>query len=147
VIKPAWGYVRHYGLRRPDDGNFDRQRDVSFLTGCCLLIRRRLLKEIGLLDEGFYLYSEDADYCIRTAKTGYRLVYQPKARVFHKVSQSTGGAYHPSKWLRRYQSLLRLVLKHTSPLTLPLFAINLTWELISLPVNALLQTRRLPPLK
>ncbi len=145
VIRPAWGYVRHFGLRCVDDGRFDRRREVSFLTGCCLLIRRRVLEDIGLLDEGFYLYSEDADYCLRARKAGYRLIYQPEARVYHKVSRSAGGAYSPAKWLRRYQSLLRLVLKHGSPVTLPLFILNLAWELISLPVNALLQTRRLPP--
>lgn len=147
ILKPAWGYVRHYGLRQLDDGRFDERLTVSFLTGYCLLIRRQLLEKIGLLDEGYYLYSEDADYCLRASKAGYRLIYDPKARIYHKVSQSTGGAYHPAKWRRRYQSLFRLIAKHTSPRTWPLFALNLVWELISLPVNAFLQTKQLPPAK
>lgn len=147
VIKPAWGYVRHFGLRRIDDGRFDHRREVSFLTGCCLLIRRKVLESIGLFDEDFFLYSEDADYCLRAMKAGFKLLYEPRSRVYHKLSQSSGGAYHPTKWLRRYQSLYRLVRKHTSLLTLPLFALNLCWELISLPINALCQNRRLPPHK
>lgn len=147
VLKPAWGYVRHYGLRQLDDGRFDERLTVSFLTGCCLLIRREVLEKIGLLDEGFYLYSEDADFCLRAVKAGYKLIYEPEARIYHKVSQSTGGAYHPAKWRRRYQSLFRLIAKHTSPLTWPLFALNLVWELISLPVNAFFQTKKLPPAK
>ncbi len=144
VIKPAWGYVRHFGLRQPDDGRFDQPLDVSFLTGCCMLIRREVIEKTGMLDEGFYLYSEDADYCLRASKAGYKLKYEPTSHIYHKLSQSTGGAYHPEKWRRRYQSLFRLVQKHTSPLTYPLFALNLIWELISLPINALLQTYRLP---
>lgn len=144
VIKPVWGYVRHYGLRQIDREEFNQPKEVSFLTGCCMLIHRKILEKVGFLDEDFYLYSEDADYCLRVKNAGYKLFYEPKARIYHKVSQSTGGSYHPHKWKHHYLSLCRLVRKHTSPLTYPLFCLNLIWELLSLPVNALLQTRRLP---
>ncbi len=147
ALQPVWGYVRHYGLRQLDDGRFDLRREVSFLTGCCLLIRRSVLEKVGLLDEDFCLYSEDADYCLRTSQAGFKLLYEPIARIYHKVSSSTGGAYNLRKWVQRYRSLFRLVHKHTSPLTWPLFGLNLLWELVSLPINALLQTRRLSPKK
>jgi len=147
IIVPAWGYVRHFGLRQRDDGRFDQPRDVSFLTGCCLLIRRDVLGKVGLLDEGFFLYSEDADYCLRAARAGYRLRYEPRSRIFHQVSSSTGGAYNLRKWIQRYISLFRLVRKHTSPTTYPLFLLNLIWELLSLPINTFLQTSRLPDSK
>ncbi len=147
VFKPVWGYVRHFGLRQIDDGRFDKRCHVSFLTGCALLIRRDVLETVGLLDEGFYLYSEDADYCRRAVNAGFRLIYEPAARIYHKVSRSSGGAYHPAKWKQRYRSLFRLVKKHSSPITWPLFGLNLIWELLSLPINAFLQTRRLPPSK
>ncbi|MFH1862551.1 MAG: glycosyltransferase family 2 protein [bacterium] len=147
VLKPTWGYARHLGLRQQDSAIFSQRREVSFLTGCCLLIRRELLINIGLLDEGFYLYNEDADYCLRTVKAGYKLVYEPKAIIYHKVSLSSGGAYSLKKWRHRYGSLFRLVRKHTSPLTWLLFFLNVIWEFISLPVNAWVQTRRLPPSK
>lgn len=145
VLKPAWGYVRHFGLRQVDDGRFDKRCQVSFLTGCCLLIHSEVIENVGLLDEDFYLYSEDADYCLRSMKAGYKLSYEPKARIYHKVSRSSGGAYHPAKWRQRYRSLFSLVKKHTSPLTWPLFALNLFWEAFTLPVNAFLQTKKLPP--
>ncbi|RJP76401.1 MAG: glycosyltransferase family 2 protein, partial [Candidatus Zixiibacteriota bacterium] len=109
-----------------------------------LLIRRDALETVGLLDEDYYLYSEDADYCLRASRAGFTLLYAPEARVYHKVSASTGGAYNWRKWVQRYRSLFRLVRKHTSPLTWPLFFVNVAWELVSLPINALLQTRRLP---
>lgn len=145
VLKASWGYVRHYGLRRPDNGRFDQPKKVSFLTGCCLLIRREVLETVGLLDEGYYLYSEDADYCLRARRAGFELYYEPQARIFHKVSASTGGAYNLRKWVQRYRSLARLVFHHTIFLTWPLFALNVIWELVSLPLHALWQTRRLPP--
>ncbi len=143
VLKPAWGYVRHFGLRQVDSDQYNSNLVVSFLTGCCLLIRREVIEEVGLLDEGFFLYSEDADYCIRVNKNGHKLFYEPKARIYHKLSRSTGGAYNPEKWKRRYQSLFRLVRKHTHPITWPLFLLNLIWEFISLPTNAYFQTKKL----
>lgn len=143
VVKPAWGYARHYGLRRRDDGTFDRKKQVTFLTGCCLLIKRRVVEKIGFFDEGFYLYSEDADYCLRAQKAGFTLLYEPRARIYHRVSSSTGGAYNLKKWVLRYRSLFRLTRKHSTPFTLPLFVLNVFWELISLPIHAYLQTRRL----
>jgi hypothetical protein len=143
VIRPTFGYVRHYGQRKPDNGCWDQPRSVSFLTGCCLLIRREALEKVGLLDEGYYLYSEDADYCLRATRAGYTLWYEPKSRVYHKVSSSTGGAYNPRKWKQRYLSLARLVAFHTSPLTWPLFVLNVAWELVSLPVRAVWQTTQI----
>ncbi|MCX6639262.1 MAG: glycosyltransferase family 2 protein [bacterium] len=144
IVKPAWGYVRHYGLRQSDDGSFDKSLSVSFLTGCCLLIKREVLQRVGLLDENFYLYSEDADYCLRTAEEGFQLIYEPRSRIFHKVSASTGGGYNLQKWKHRYFSLFRLVRKHAPFYALPLFGLNLLWELVSLPINAFLQTKNLP---
>ena len=144
VLKPAWGYVRHYGLRQKDGERYNQRREVSYLTGCCLLIKRRALNLVGYLDEGYYLYSEDADYCIRALKSGFKLVYEPRARIYHKVSQSTAGAFKFNKWKHRYASLFRLVYKYTSPSTWPLFALNLIWEAVSLPINLFLQTWKLP---
>lgn len=73
------------------DGN-DSQKDIAetdFVSGCCLLTRREVIEKIGMLDEKFFLYLEDADFCVRAKAAGYRVVYQPKARLFHKVSHST----------------------------------------------------------
>ncbi|RJP72912.1 MAG: glycosyltransferase family 2 protein, partial [Candidatus Zixiibacteriota bacterium] len=67
-LVPTLGYVRHWGLRQRDDGRFDQRRETTFLTGCALLIRRDALETVGLLDEDYYLYSEDADYCLRASR-------------------------------------------------------------------------------
>lgn len=64
-------------------------KDVDYITGCCLLIKREVIEKIGLLDEGYFLYYEDVDWCLRAKKAGYRVVYMPEARIWHKVSRST----------------------------------------------------------
>lgn len=70
-----------------------------FLTGCCLLIKREVFKKIGLLNESYFLYYEDTDFCMRTAQAGYTIVVDPKATIWHKISQSVK---HESAWYHYY---------------------------------------------
>lgn len=64
--------------------------DVSFVTGCLMLIRNKCFEKCGLLREDFFLYSEDTEYGCRVLRNGYRLVWTPDAIIYHKVSASTG---------------------------------------------------------
>ena len=63
--------------------------EVDYVSGCGMLIRREVLDEVGLLDEGLFMHYEDADYCRRAQEAGYRLACVPGARMWHKVSQSS----------------------------------------------------------
>jgi GT2 family glycosyltransferase len=84
------GNAHHMGERELDDGRFDRTGDTDYITGCSMLIKRKVLEDIGLLDESYFLYYEDSDFCSRARKRGYRLVYAPASLVLHKVSSTTG---------------------------------------------------------
>jgi len=64
--------------------------EVTFVTGCEMLLHKSVLTQIGLLDEEFFLYAEDTDYCCRIMQAGYKLVYVPSAVIYHKVSASAG---------------------------------------------------------
>lgn len=70
-------------------------RDVDFASGCCMLLPAAFFRECGLMDERFFLYCEDAELCLRAARAGYRIRYEPRAVVRHKVSASTGGERSP----------------------------------------------------
>ena len=85
------GKIWHFGLRKIDHGQWDTARDVDYLTGCCLLASRACVERIGLLDTGYFMYAEDADWCLRARQAGFRIVYEPTARVWHKISSSSGG--------------------------------------------------------
>jgi GT2 family glycosyltransferase len=71
-------------------GTFDEKKDttrnVEFLTGCCMLLNPEV-KNI-FFDAGYFAYFEDADLCVRLQKEGYKLVYAPSAKIWHKISQS-----------------------------------------------------------
>lgn len=82
--------TEHFGYGQSDDENEKRIRKVTFGTGCCLLLSRKIIEHIGLLSEQFFLYEEDAEYSYRITNNGYDIIYVPSARIYHKVSASTG---------------------------------------------------------
>jgi len=127
-------YMRHLGIGRRDNGSFDKAGEMTFLNGACLLIKAGVLKDIGLLDEDYFLYGEDLDFCLRAAKAGWKLYYQPSAKIRHKVSRSSP----PLKKLKyRYQSWFKLMSKHTAWYWRPVQWGNLLIEFIPLVIGYL----------
>lgn len=64
-------------------------REVEVLKGACLLLRRAALEQVGLLDERYFIYTEEVDLCYRLARTGWKLYWVPQARVTHYGEGST----------------------------------------------------------
>jgi len=95
----AW----HEGLRTIKDTE-GPPRATGYATGCCLLVRASVLRKIGNLDEGYFMYWEDADLCARTQQAGWDIIYVPIAKLWHKVSTSTGGNLAPKKLWRKFSS-------------------------------------------
>ncbi len=81
-----------------DRGQYRRVEDVDMINACALLIKRKVIEEIGLLDERFFMYNEDSDWNDRAASAGYRIVYVPRAKIWHKGSVSLGGENSPTNW-------------------------------------------------
>ena len=61
---------------------------VDYVTGCCMLVPRLVLQQVGLFDERFFMYFEDADFCRRVRNAGFQLSDAPQAKMWHKVSLS-----------------------------------------------------------
>lgn len=80
------------GLNERDTGQYDRPEQVQAATACCILVRSDAFREIGLLDEAYFMYFEDADFSARMGKAGGRITYEPRSRVLHDVFGSSGGA-------------------------------------------------------
>jgi GT2 family glycosyltransferase len=62
-----------------------RKQNVSFITGCMMLIRTNVLSSVGFLDEKFFMYFEDAEFSLRMIKAGFHLLYVPQSRIYHKI--------------------------------------------------------------
>lgn len=74
-----------------DQGQYDQSREATYLVGCCMLVRRQVIEQVGLLDEDFFLLCEEYDWCLRMRAAGHRIVYAPEAKAWHRGSPSFGG--------------------------------------------------------
>ncbi len=108
---PALGHASHRGLRALDDGRYRSAEETGYLTGCALLAWRRVWERTGLLDERYFIYAEDCDWCLRARGAGFRLLFVPTARLWHKVSASSG-ARSPWKIYQRLRANLTMFARH-----------------------------------
>jgi len=76
---------RYYVFDRPND----EVQEVDWVTGACILMRRRAIEEVGLLDEDFFMYSEELDWCRRAKERGWKVIYLPEAKVVHYGGKSS----------------------------------------------------------
>jgi hypothetical protein len=76
------------GSGEPDDGKYDVKQEMDFLSGCALLVSRNLILAVGSLDDRFFAYYEDIDWCYRARKKGFKLLYVPQAKVWHPDTRS-----------------------------------------------------------
>ena len=103
AVRQRWVPVpREIGRDSLDTGQFPAPFDVDYVTGCAMLVPAGIFETVGLLDESFFMYYEDADFCQRVRDAGHRITVVPQARVWHKVSASTKShspwaAYHRSR--------------------------------------------------
>jgi GT2 family glycosyltransferase len=78
---------------------------VAGVAGSCMMIRREVIDRIGFLDERFYAYQEDADYCFRARQAGWKVYYYPEAQIIHYGGKG-GSRVHPYRsifeWHRSY---------------------------------------------
>ncbi len=85
--------------------------DVDWVSGACLLHRRELMERPGFLDENFFMYCEDVDYCLRAKEQGWKVQYHPGATVLHQIAASSKQL--PNKTiLERHKSIWHYYRKH-----------------------------------
>jgi N-acetylglucosaminyl-diphospho-decaprenol L-rhamnosyltransferase len=98
---------RYYFLDQPDDATLD----VDWIMGAAMLIRREVIEQAGGMDAGFFMYSEELDWCRRIKAAGWRVVYCPAARVIHHEGKSSEQAV-PDRHVNFQRSKIRYALKY-----------------------------------
>ncbi len=119
----AHALTHHRGVDEVDGGKYDTIEQTKFITGCLSIFDEELLRKVGMWDESFFLYYEDADYSVRSMKAGCPLVYDPHIKLWHKNAQSTGGSGSDFHEKVQRRSHLRFSLKH-APLNTKLHVIK-----------------------
>ncbi len=87
-INPWAGTARQVGRGEQDRGQYEEIAERDYADGACMLIRREALERVGLLDEDYFAYWEETDWCARASEVGYKCYYAPAARVWHKTARS-----------------------------------------------------------
>jgi len=87
---------------------------VDWLSGACMVVRRKAIEQVGLLDERFFMYWEDADWCKRMWKNDWKVVYFPKVSVTHHVGVSSSHRALRSNF-EFHKSVYRLYEKYADP--------------------------------
>jgi hypothetical protein len=121
--------LRHYFL---PNFNYQKQAEVDQVMGAFLLTRRQILTQVGPLDENFYIWFEEVDFCQRVKKAGWKVVYSPEPTIIHYGSQSFAQVlswkkqkiYNQSAlyYFRKYHPWKARILNLFSPLSLILAA-------------------------
>lgn len=86
-VLPRNPFTRRYHL---DGWDRTTEREVDWVSGCCMLFPRAALESVGLLDEGFLLYGEELDIATRLRSAGWRVLFTPAVEVVHEIGVSTG---------------------------------------------------------
>jgi len=85
-------YGSNIGIDQVDHGQFNKIiNKVDFISGCCLMASRKVFEKIGKLDENYFMYLEDVDFCQRAKKAGFKMACIPKSIIWHVNSGSTSG--------------------------------------------------------
>jgi GT2 family glycosyltransferase len=128
VIQSAGGLLdrnwqsSHHGQNQDDAGQYSVPGLVHWISGCAILVRREVIEQVGLLDERFFYYWEETEWCLRARRAGWQVLFVPAAKIWHKGVQRN---YRPSPNVTYYQTRNRLLAlaKHRAPLRVWLHAL------------------------
>lgn len=96
--------------------NYDQVKTVDNITGACMLVRRKAVEEVGVLDESFFIYSEEVDWNYRFQKAGWKVYFTPDAEILHYFGQCTGQKPRQQKvnhiLIERFRGMIYYFNKH-----------------------------------
>jgi hypothetical protein len=103
----------HVGVYERDDGQYDAFREVDRVTGCAMLVRKEFLERVGVLDDRFFAYAEELDWCLRGRKAGYRVVVIKESVLWHKGHRTSGRLGRPAVGYLLTRNHLLMLRKHS----------------------------------
>ena len=83
------GISSHIGVNTTDVGQYDLNKEVDWAEGSCMVVRRKTIEKVGLLDSKYFAYWEELDWCMQGKKYGWQSWYIPEAKIWHKIARST----------------------------------------------------------
>jgi len=112
---------------------------VDCITGCCMLVKRQVFDAIGHFNQQYFMVGNETDFCYRAAKRGFASAVVTHAKLWHKVSASTGWGYNPARAYFTGRSTMLFLKEHGRPWH---WITTLTFSALSLPVAYLRERHR-----
>jgi GT2 family glycosyltransferase len=137
VIQSAGGKLgrywqsTHLAKNEVDQGQFTTPHLVDWISGCGILVRRAVIEQVGMLDERFFCYWEETEWCLRAIKAGWRIMHVPQAKLWHKGVQRD---YRPQPFVTYYSTrnqFLTLAKHHAPPIAWALAWVHIVRTLTS----------------
>jgi GT2 family glycosyltransferase len=131
---------KFFGRERMTWWDRDDVREVEVVTGCFMLVRQEAIQQVGIMDEQFFMYGEETDWCYRFMQAGWKNMFTPNAQIIHLGGQSTEQV-KKAMTIQKRKSVLQFIKKHNSThayrsacvLTILFFAVRLpVWLVIGL---------------
>jgi hypothetical protein len=122
------------GYGKQDNGDFDQSMPTSRAHGAAMMVSRKVVEEIGLMADLYFLYYEEMDYCERIKNAGYSIWYEAESKIYHKESMATGkGSTLKTYYLTRN----RILYQRRNVKGITLFVSLLFLTFVSIPKNTL----------
>jgi hypothetical protein len=122
------------GCREKDHGQYDQMKETHYAHGGAMMVPRRVIEEVGVMPEEFFLYYEEFDWSEQIKRHGFKVYYQPKSLIYHKESMTTGKS-SPLKTFYLTRNRILFMRRNTPPLAFSLFA--LYFVVFTIPKNTL----------
>lgn len=107
----------HIGTYETDRGQYDGIGTVDRITGCAMFVRRELFEKVGFLDERFFIYEEEIDWCLRARRAGYTLRVVPQSIIWHKGHRDSGRIGRPFMTYLQTRNHLLMIRKNGTSFT------------------------------
>lgn len=117
---PRWE-IFHLAVDEQDKGQYKDPHQVDWITGCGLMIRREVIQQVGMIDERYFYFWEETEWCLRAGRSGWKIIHVPQAKLWHKGVQFN---HQPKPSVTYYATRNRLLTlaKHQAPLTAWVYA-------------------------
>lgn len=119
-IASTWCKIDPYTAAAWDFTDDEPASEVDYLPGCAMLIKKEVIDEIGYLDEGYFMYFDETDFCARMIRAGYDLLYVPEAVIWHVVA---GSITESRKMQYMTRNRIRFALKNFDQIYIPGFVL------------------------
>jgi hypothetical protein len=135
------GTMRGYDEIDKEQYDSPEIQKAEYLTGCCLLVKRAVIENIGLMPEDYFLYYEDVDWSLAARRAGFKCIFVPRAKIWHKCSRSAVEG-SPAYIYYHIRNGLLLAQRYAPWYIKPMVHLDVIWRVLKQPIKLLIPSKK-----